>query len=309
MNLRERVGGGRATAHIIHSRVIDGQTVVLHEETVHNVVTTAGRDFLHQQGYATSGLGANGLNYIALSNDTLTETTASTTLSNEIAVSGLSRAQGTVSHTVGTNTTTVSKVFTASGTVSAQKAALFTAASSGTMNHALAFTQRNLISGFAAATYTVTTPGSLPARITDNGVGVEAFVENFVAAGAASGTLTLNYLNAATGASKSGVIGTVVSAPVAGQVQPIPLAVGDTGVRQVTSAVNSATWTSGSFGITLAKPIIDISVPFAGPGEIYDWAEAALAKIPDDACLWGVWQPSATTATWVDSDLFVVDIG
>ena len=83
--------------------------------------------------------------------------------------------------------------------------------------------------GFAAGTYTVTTPGSLPARITDNGVGVQAFVENFVAAGAATGTLTLNYLNAATGAAKTGVIGTVVSAPVAGQVQPIPWAVGDTG--------------------------------------------------------------------------------
>lgn len=163
--------------------------------------------------------------------------------------------------------------------------------------------------GFAASTYTVTTPGSLPARITDNGVGVVAFVENFVAAGAASGTLTLNYANAATGAAKSGVIAAVVSAPVAGQVQPIPWAVGDTGVRSVTSVVTSATWTSGSFGITLAKPICDISVGLAGPATIYDWAMAALAKVPDDACIWGVWQPSATTATWVDSELFVVDVG
>ena len=79
-------------------------------------------------------------------------------------------------------------------------------------------------------------------------------------------------INAATGAAKSGVIAAVVSAPVAGQVQPIPLAVGDTGIRSVTSAVNSATWTSGSFGITLAKPICDISVGLAGPATIYDWA-------------------------------------
>jgi hypothetical protein len=112
-----------------------------------NVVTTAGRDFLHQQGYASSGLGANGLNYIALSADALTETSASTTLSSEIVSNGLERAQGTVAHTPGTSVTTVAKVFTATGTQSARKAALFTAASSGTMCHALSFTQRDLISG------------------------------------------------------------------------------------------------------------------------------------------------------------------
>lgn len=163
--------------------------------------------------------------------------------------------------------------------------------------------------GFAAGTYTVTTPGSLPARITDNGVGVEAFVENFVAAGAASGTLTLNYANANAGAAKSGVIAAVVSAPVAGQVQPIPLAVGDSGVRSVTSAVTSATWTSGSFGITLAKPICEIEISTAGGGRVIDYAGTAIPAVLDDACLWAIWQPAATTATWVDSTWHVIDIG
>ena len=180
--IKESVGHGRAKAHIAHYRpkawrleggelvpdyrwidgpngpVIDPESAELvGEETVHNVITNAGRDFLHQQGYATSGLGANGLNYIALSNDTLTETTASTTLSTEIAANGLSRAQGTVAHTAGTNTTTVQKTFTASGSQAAQKAALFTASSGGTMNHALAFTQRSLISGDTLqVTFTIT---------------------------------------------------------------------------------------------------------------------------------------------------------
>lgn len=178
----ETVGHGRAKAHIAHYRprawrleggemvpdyrwidgpfgpVIDPESAELvGEETVHNVITNAGRDFLHTQGYGTSGLGANGLNYIALSNDTLTETTASTTLSTEIADNGLSRAQGTVTHTGGTNTTTVQKTFTASGSQAAQKAALFTAAAAGTMNHALAFTQRSLISGDTLqVTFTIT---------------------------------------------------------------------------------------------------------------------------------------------------------
>jgi hypothetical protein len=177
MDLAEAVKLPRASARILHFRpkldawgvpiaprwkapeVIDEDSVeIISDEISHNVITNAGRDFLHQQGYATSGLGANGLNYIALSNDTLTETVSSTTLSTEIAANGLSRAQGTVSHTAGTNTTTVAKTFTcATAPQAAQKAALFTASSAGTMNHALAFTQRSLqIGDTLAVTFTIT---------------------------------------------------------------------------------------------------------------------------------------------------------
>lgn len=121
---------------------------ILFEDDSFNLITNVGRIFLHTQGYGTTGLGANGLNYIALSNDTVTETATSTVLSNEIVANGLSRAQGTVVLPTGSgNVTTVDKTFTATGTQSAQKAALFTAASAGTMNHVLAFTQRALISG------------------------------------------------------------------------------------------------------------------------------------------------------------------
>ena len=131
---------------------------LVHESEHKNVVTTVGRDFLHQQGYQTTGLGSNGLNYIALSNDTVTETSASTTLSNEIAANGLSRAQGTVAHTTGTNTTTVAKTFTcATSSQAAQKAALFTASSSGIMCHVLGFTQRTLqVGDTLTITYTIT---------------------------------------------------------------------------------------------------------------------------------------------------------
>jgi hypothetical protein len=130
---------------------------VVDEETVYNVITTVGRDFIHTQSYGTSAA-ANGLNWIALSNDTLTETSASTTLSTEIAANGLARAQGTVTHTVGATTTTVAKTFTcATAAQAAQKAALFTASTAGTMNHALAFTQRSLqVGDTLAVTFTIT---------------------------------------------------------------------------------------------------------------------------------------------------------
>lgn len=144
----------RARATIQHHR----KGELLSEEVVHNVITKSGRDFLHLQGYGTSGLGTNGLNYIGLSNDTLTEDEDSTTLSSEIAANGLSRAQGTVSHTASTNTTQIQKVFTCTTSAqAAQKAALFDAASSGTMNHALAFTQRSLqVDDTLTITFTIT---------------------------------------------------------------------------------------------------------------------------------------------------------
>ena len=144
----------RAVGVIEHIR--DG--IVIDRQVVRNVKTTAGIDFLFAQGYGTSGAQSNGLCYIALSNDSLTETTASTTLSNEIAANGLSRAIATYAHTAGTSTCTLSKTFTcATGAQSAQKAALFSAASNGTMTHVLSFTQRSLqVGDQLAITFTIT---------------------------------------------------------------------------------------------------------------------------------------------------------
>lgn len=127
-------------------------------ETVWNQITNAGRDFLHSQGYNTSGIGANGLNYVALTNTAVTPAAGDTTLSGEIAANGLSRAQGAYAHTASTNTTTITITFTCStAPQAAQAAALFTASSSGTMNHELTFTQRSLqIGDQIIVTYTIT---------------------------------------------------------------------------------------------------------------------------------------------------------
>ena len=152
-NLDEGVKVARAVGHIQHIR--DGK--VIWEERDLNVKTTVGIDFMFAQCYGTSAQ-ANGLNYIALSNDTLTETTASTVLSNEITTNNMGRAIGAYAHTPGQSTATISKTFTCqTGAQSAQKAALFSACSSGTMNHALAFTQRALqVNDQLAVTFTLT---------------------------------------------------------------------------------------------------------------------------------------------------------
>lgn len=151
--LDETVKVHRAMGRVQHIR----NGVVLSDEVIFNVKTTVGIDFTFAQTYGTSAQ-ANGLNYIALSNDTLTETTASTTLSTEIAANGLARAIGAYAHTGGASTATISKTFTcATGAQSAQKAALFSASSAGTMHHALAFTQRALqVGDQLAVTFTIT---------------------------------------------------------------------------------------------------------------------------------------------------------
>jgi len=160
--------------------------------------------------------------------------------------------------------------------------------------------------GYAIATYTVTTPGNLPARITDSGVACELWVEQFVVAGAASGTLTANYLNTAS-AAKSGVIAAVVSAPVAGQMQPVPLQTGDLGISQLTSVANSATWTSGSWGMTILKRLAEIELPIIGVARTLDWAALGLPQIPSDVCLMVFLMANSSTATVIYGRGEVID--
>jgi hypothetical protein len=160
--------------------------------------------------------------------------------------------------------------------------------------------------GFAAGTYTVTTPGALPARITDYGVGCELWVEQFVAAGAVTGTLTANYKNPADGA-EAGVISNLVSAPVIGQMQPVPLQLSASGVRSLVSVVTSQTWTSGSFGMSIVKPITQIEIPLAGIGKTLDWASLGLPALVNDMCLFFIWQGGAATANQVLARLRIID--
>ena len=148
-----KIPGARAQVRIHHEVAYDydeerGLWLTRPEEEddeVWNIILDGGRDYLHQQCYATGGLGTNGLNYIALSNDAAAPAATDTTLTGELTSNGLNRQQGTVSHTVGTNQTTVQKVFTfTGGTQAVQKSALFNLSSSGIMAHEVQFTQRTL---------------------------------------------------------------------------------------------------------------------------------------------------------------------
>lgn len=144
-----------ASGYVVVSILRQGNEIYHSED--HNLITNAGLDFISAQVGSTS-TGSNGANYIALSSNSTAPAATDTTLTGEISGSGLDRAQGTYSHTAGTNTFTVQEVFTASGTVSAiQKTGLFTASSGGTMMAENTFSSVNVISGDQlTVTWTIT---------------------------------------------------------------------------------------------------------------------------------------------------------
>lgn len=105
-----------------------------------NLLTNAGRDMLHAQHMSTSTQPAS-CNYIALTANATAASASSTSLTAEIATAsgGLVRAQATYAHTGGTNTTTLTKTFTANGSdslpVTVAKIGVFNASSSGTLGY------------------------------------------------------------------------------------------------------------------------------------------------------------------------------
>jgi hypothetical protein len=112
-----------------------------------NLLTNAGRDFIHAQVYTNTSAGTRGANYVAVTTNSGAPAAGDTTLTSEITTNGLERAVAGTSHSAGTNTTTLSITYTASGSFTAvQKAATFNASSSGTMMHENTFTSTDLVS-------------------------------------------------------------------------------------------------------------------------------------------------------------------
>ena len=125
-----------------------------------NLLTDDGRDYAIAQFYTNTSAGGVGENFIALTVNTAAASTDSTLLTGEITTNGLERALATtISHSTGTNSTTLAKTFTASGTHTAvQKSATFNQlAVGGTIAHEAVFTPVTLASSDTlAVTWTLT---------------------------------------------------------------------------------------------------------------------------------------------------------
>ncbi len=130
----------------------------------HELLTTVGRDALHSQHLNTAAQPA-AFNYMAVSANATAPSAANTTLPGEITTAGggLLRVQATYAHTASTNTTTLTKTFTANGSdslpVVLAKIGVLNASSAGTLGYEtlLNATATLTVSGDnAAITHTIT---------------------------------------------------------------------------------------------------------------------------------------------------------
>jgi hypothetical protein len=150
---------------------------------------------------------------------------------------------------------------------------------------------------------TLTTAQTMPAAALPRyttGDGVEMFMEVFTTMGAGTPTLTISYTNQAGTAGRTATLVVPTSAMTAGQVVPIPLQSGDTGVQTIQTITLSATMTSGNFGITLGRYLGGAGCPLANVStDPQDYAELGLPNITTSPCLWPLFIASSTTATTI----------
>ena len=125
-----------------------------------NLLTNGGRDYAIAQFYTNTSAGGVGMNFIALTSDSTGADATDTALPGEITTNGLERAVATtITHSTGTNSTTLAKTFTASGTHTAvQMSGTFNQlAVGGTIAHEAVFTSVTLASSDTlAVTWTLT---------------------------------------------------------------------------------------------------------------------------------------------------------
>lgn len=126
-----RIGPNMVHALIIHP---DGSIEDL--GVTPNLITDAGVDALATAHQST----AFRADYMAVSNNATAPSASDTTLTGELSSNGFNRAQATYAHTNGTSTLTLTKSWTATGTVSGiHKMGLFSASSGGTLVYETAF--------------------------------------------------------------------------------------------------------------------------------------------------------------------------
>lgn len=118
------------------------------------------------------------------------------------------------------------------------------------------------------------------------GTDVGLWIEWYTPTGSTATTVTFSYTNQAGTSGQTTPSVAFPASPVAGQMIPIPLAAGDTGVRAVSTATLAAsTLTAGNWGITLAARICTVPISVANIAQLFDYAQTGLPIIQPSACL------------------------
>lgn len=138
------------------------------------------------------------------------------------------------------------------------------------------------------------------------GTSVGCWIEVYTALGTGSPTATIKYTNQAGTTGQTGTVVLVASAKV-GEMFPVALASGDTGVQAVASVqLSSAQSIAASFGVTLAQRVVTAPVSLANIGQNFDYAALGLPIIADSPCLaWKVLCTTTSTGVLVAGFTFV----
>jgi hypothetical protein len=130
------------------------------------------------------------------------------------------------------------------------------------------------------------------------GVGVQLAIEWYTATGSTLRDVTVKYVNQAGTADRTTTVSFVTS-PVIGQMLMIPLADGDTGIRQVQSVqLSGTTGTVGNFGITLFRYLNDFPISVANGSRFMDAIAGGFPLIQNNAALsFYVYAGSSSTGT------------
>ena len=169
------------------------------------------------------------------------------------------------------------------------------------------------LSGTSTADQSVQGTGPATPALTRNtgGAGTIAFYEIYSQIGATSTTLTMTYTNQAGTGSRTSTINigaTNLREPT--RMQRIPLAAGDSGIREIDKVkLTATTGTAASFGITIGQPLAWIPVGAAGIAGWRDYTTGlpGIPSIHPDACLALYFVAGAATAPEVFGCLGTVE--
>lgn len=167
-------------------------------------------------------------------------------------------------------------------------------------------------SGLSGTTTTAQTHAGVVSRYTSTeSVGNQLWAEIYTQIGTSATTVTVSYIDQDGNGSTS--VATAFGATGLREAQriiPIPLASGDTGVREVVSVtVAATTGTAGNFGIVIARPLLTLPLGLAGCGAVRDLITGlpGILEIKTDACIAMHWFANSTGAPQVLGSLHFIE--
>jgi len=157
----------------------------------------------------------------------------------------------------------------------------------------------------------ITTP-TFPARDnqgTTNGEGYQAAIYVTTAttnAGAVTNT-TLTYTNQSGTGSRTATIASFPATAVIGTWVPFQLAAGDRGIRSIQGITLGTSYAAGAISLVVFNYAMRLPVGVANVGTLSFPPQSPGVRIWNGACLWLGYQSSATTATTINGDFWIMN--